>query len=87
MMFRWYVVLDASSYASTDCLDLETHSPDFVAISFYKIFGYPTGLGALLVHNGSAATVLRKKYFGGGTVQVAIARNRHHVFKKNLHDR
>jgi len=63
------------------------YTPDFVAVSFYKIFGYPTGLGALLVHNGPAATVLHKNYFGGGTVEVVLARNRHHVFKKNLHER
>lgn len=52
------------------------------------MFGYPTGLGALLVRNSTGATVLNgKKYFGGGTVEVVIARNRHHVFKKKLHEK
>lgn len=88
-LFRcWYVALDAASYVSTDHLDLGIYTPDFVAISFYKMFGYPTGLGALLVRNSTGAPVLRrKKYFGGGTVQVVLARNRHHVFKKNLHEK
>lgn len=73
---------------ATDHLDLAEHSPDFVAVSFYKMFGYPTGLGALLVHNSAGATALRsKKYFGGGTVELALARHRHHVFRKDLRDR
>ncbi|XP_029341940.1 molybdenum cofactor sulfurase-like isoform X1 [Acyrthosiphon pisum] len=85
---RWFTVLDASSYVPTNHLDLEKYSPDFVTVSFYKMFGYPTGLGALLVRNKTAAAVLRrKKYFGGGTVEVVLARNRHHVLKKNLHEK
>lgn len=80
--------MDASSYVSTNELDLDTYSPDFVAISFYKMFGYPTGLGALLVNNETGITVLRrKKYFGGGTVEVVFAHKRYHVFKKAIHDR
>jgi selenocysteine lyase/cysteine desulfurase len=41
-------------------------------LSFYKIFGYPTGLGALLVRK-EALPHLRKSYFGGGTVAVSVA--------------
>jgi selenocysteine lyase/cysteine desulfurase len=37
------VLLDAAAFVSTSRLDLGKLSPDFVAISFYKIFGYPTG--------------------------------------------
>ena len=37
------VLLDAAAFVSTSPLDLGRISPDFVAISFYKIFGYPTG--------------------------------------------
>lgn len=33
--------------------------PDFVTLSFYKMFGFPTGLGALLVHRRSV-DLLRK---------------------------
>ena len=39
----WCVLLDAASLVATSPLDLSKISPDFVAISFYKIFGYPTG--------------------------------------------
>ena len=43
---RWHVLLDAAKLAATSVLDLSVHRPDFVAVSFYKMFGYPTGLGA-----------------------------------------
>lgn len=37
-----------------------------------QIFGYPTGLGALLIHK-AAAIHLRKVYWGGGSVDYATA--------------
>jgi molybdenum cofactor sulfurtransferase len=37
------VLLDAASLVPSNRLDLSRWHPDFVAISFYKIFGYPTG--------------------------------------------
>lgn len=44
------------------------------ALSYYKIFGYPTGLGALLVHKRAVPLLMkRKRYFGGGTVAVSVA--------------
>ncbi|MEO8397834.1 MAG: aminotransferase class V-fold PLP-dependent enzyme, partial [Chloroflexota bacterium] len=39
----------------------------FVAISFYKIFGYPTGTGCLLVRK-SAFRKLRRPWYSGGTI-------------------
>ncbi|CAD6191167.1 unnamed protein product [Caenorhabditis auriculariae] len=45
----WSVCIDAASWVSTSPLDLNRYKPNFVAFSFYKIFGYPTGLGALLI--------------------------------------
>lgn len=42
--------------------------PDFIVMSFYKIFGTPTGLGACIIKN-DVLSLLRKKYFGGGTIQ------------------
>jgi hypothetical protein len=42
-----YTLLDASKLVATSPMDLRnTHhhpSPDFVAMSFYKVFGFPTG--------------------------------------------
>ena len=42
----WRVLLDATAFAPTNPLDLNVAAPDFVVLSFYKMFGYPTGLGA-----------------------------------------
>ncbi|VDK42460.1 unnamed protein product [Anisakis simplex] len=64
-----FVCLDAASLVSTSFLDLSVYKPDFVTISLYKMFGYPTGVGALLVHNDSRGS-LTKQYFGGGTVDL-----------------
>ncbi|XP_054847805.1 molybdenum cofactor sulfurase [Eublepharis macularius] len=69
---KWFVLLDAASYVSTSPLDLSAHQADFVPLSFYKMFGFPTGLGALLVKNESASR-LRKTYFGGGTAAAYLA--------------
>lgn len=64
-------VLDAAALAPTKRLDLaETargQTIDAVAISFYKMFGYPTGVGALIAHKEFLKT-LRRPYFAGGTV-------------------
>lgn len=69
---RWWVLLDAAKACSTCPPDLSRHKPDFVVLSYYKIFGYPTGLGALLVRK-EARSLLRKPYFGGGTVAACSA--------------
>lgn len=83
---RWFVLLDASSFVSTSPLDLQSCSADFVPISFYKMFGFPTGLGALIVKNDSSH-ILHKCYYGGGTVQATISSERFHVNKKGLAER
>lgn len=83
---NWYCMLDAATYVSTNKLDLGKYKPDFICISFYKLFGYPTGLGALLVKNTSA-NVLYKKYYGGGTVLIALSCQSRHVPKPVIHER
>uniref|UniRef100_A0A383VH74 Aminotransferase class V domain-containing protein n=1 Tax=Tetradesmus obliquus TaxID=3088 RepID=A0A383VH74_TETOB len=74
----YLVVLDAAAYAATHALDLAAVQPDFVPVSFYKLFGYPTGLGALLVRK-EAARQLNKVYFGGGSVDYCTAEDVWHV--------
>ncbi|GBG70232.1 hypothetical protein CBR_g6363 [Chara braunii] len=69
---RCMVLVDAAKACGTMPPDLSVHPADFVVVSFYKMFGYPTGLGALLIRN-DAAQILRKRYFGGGTVGISIA--------------
>ncbi len=74
----WHVLLDAAAYVPTHVLDLQQVRPDFVVMSFYKMFGYPTGVGCLLVRKDTLAT-LRRPWFGGGTVNFATVQGRLHV--------
>jgi selenocysteine lyase/cysteine desulfurase len=74
----WDVLLDAAAYVSTNRLSLRQSRPDFVSISFYKMFGYPTGVGCLLVHNATIAK-LQRPWFAGGTVNFATVGGRRHV--------
>ncbi|TGO06843.1 hypothetical protein BTUL_0453g00030 [Botrytis tulipae] len=68
-----YTLLDASALVSTSPLDLSDvrKAPDFVVLSFYKIFGFPD-LGALIVRRESGAILQTRKFFGGGTVEVVV---------------
>ncbi|KAK5609542.1 hypothetical protein CRENBAI_006365 [Crenichthys baileyi] len=83
---RWFVLLDAASYVSCSSLNLQVCPADFIPISFYKIFGFPTGLGALLVRN-DAAGMLKKSYFGGGTAAAYLSGEDYYVQAKNISDR
>lgn len=86
MSKNWYVCYDAANFVSTSYLDLAKHKPDFVVLSFYKIFGYPTGLGALLVSR-RGQQVLNKRYHGGGTVDFALSNVELHRKKSEFHER
>ena len=66
----WDVLLDAAAFAPTSRLDLSKYKADFVPLSFYKIFGYPTGVGALLARR-EALKKLHRPWFAGGTITVA----------------
>ena len=66
----WDVLLDAAAFAPTNQLDLSRIRPDFVPLSFYKMFGYPTGIGALVARR-SALARLQRPWFAGGTITVA----------------
>ncbi len=63
----WDVLLDAAAYVPSSRLDLSVDQPDFVSVSFYKIFGYPTGIGCLMVKK-SKLEKLKKPWFAGGTI-------------------
>lgn len=75
----WDVLLDAAAFVPTNRLDLSAWHPDFVAISFYKMFGYPTGVGALVARKTALAR-LRRPWFAGGTITVAsVQGDRHYL--------
>jgi selenocysteine lyase/cysteine desulfurase len=78
----WDVLLDAAAFVPTNRLDLTAVQPDFVSVSFYKMFGYPTGVGALLIRR-SAFAKLRRPWFAGGTINFASVQGQAHVLSPN----
>lgn len=68
-----YTLLDAAALVSTSPLDLRDaeEAPDFTVLSLYKMFGFPD-LGALIVRRTSAAIFDKRRYFGGGTVEMVV---------------
>lgn len=66
----WDVLLDAAAFAPTNTLDLSRWHPDFVDLSFYKMFGYPTGVGGLIARKRALAR-LHRPWFAGGTIEIA----------------
>jgi selenocysteine lyase/cysteine desulfurase len=75
----FHVLLDAAAYVPAHALSLRACPADFVAMSFYKMFGYPTGVGALIARRDALA-VLRRPWFAGGTVQyVSVQLGRHRL--------
>ncbi|MCC6148311.1 MAG: aminotransferase class V-fold PLP-dependent enzyme [Anaerolineaceae bacterium] len=70
----WSVLLDAAAFLPTNELDLSLVHPDFVVCSFYKLFGYPTGVGALIARR-EALAALKRPWFAGGTITVASVKS------------
>lgn len=64
------VLLDVAAYLPANPLDLAVVKPDFVPISWYKVFGYPTGIGCLVARRDALAR-LRRPWFAGGTIAAA----------------
>ncbi len=67
----WDVLLDAAAFVPTNRLDLSRVRPDFVVLSFYKMFGWPTGVGALIARRDALAK-LERPWFSGGTIVAAF---------------
>ncbi len=67
----WDVLLDSAAYVPTNRLDLSQWHPDFVALSFYKMFGWPSGVGCLLARREALAK-LERPWFSGGTIVAAF---------------
>ena len=83
----WFVLADgakAAAAGSASLPDLSSCPVDFLCLSFYKLFGCPTGLGALVVSRRGLEALRRgrqglglaganggngqSRFFGGGTV-------------------
>lgn len=68
---------DAAGTGAQGGVNLARHPAEFLVFSFYKLFGLPTGLGALIVRR-DALSRLRRPWFAGGTVDfVSVAHDRH----------
>ncbi|KAH6768695.1 molybdenum cofactor sulfurase [Perilla frutescens var. frutescens] len=89
---NWMVLIDAAKGSTTCPPDLSKYKADFVVISFYKLFGYPTGIGALIARNGTVAASIAdidfykrrdgvEEYFEDGTVSFLSIASLHHGFK------
>ncbi len=74
----WDVLLDAAAYVPTNRLNLAETPADFVSVSFYKMFGYPTGVGCLIARKDALARLARP-WFAGGTVNFATVEGRAHL--------
>ncbi|GAA5831135.1 hypothetical protein JCM5353_008774 [Sporobolomyces roseus] len=66
------VLVDAAAYCATKILDLgsvgDEYAPDAIVGSFYKIFGWPTSLGFLIIRRSSSHHFLSTPHFGGGSI-------------------
>ena len=75
----WNTLLDAAAFVPTNGLDLSVWKPDFVPLSFYKMFGYPTGIGALIARR-EALEKLDRPWFAGGTITISsVQAERHYM--------
>lgn len=73
------VLLDAAACGAAGGVSLADHPADFLVFSFYKLFGLPTGLGALIARRDALAR-LRRPWFAGGTVDfVSVEHDRHQL--------
>ena len=61
------MLLDAAAFVPANRLDLGVVKPEFVTVSWYKMFGYPTGIGCLLARRDALGR-LRRPWFSGGTI-------------------
>ena len=66
----WDVLVDMAAFAPTNPIDIAASRPDYASFSFYKLFGYPTGIGCLLIRKDRLGT-LKRPWFAGGTITVA----------------
>jgi selenocysteine lyase/cysteine desulfurase len=72
------VLLDAAAYVPSNRLDLSVVKPDFVPVSWYKVFGCPTGVGCLIARREVLGRLWRP-WFAGGSVYLASVQGDWHA--------
>ena len=85
-----YTLVDIAKAASTGRVSITEMDVDFACLSFYKLFGTPTGIGALIMKKSSSAILLNNitnehNYFGGGAVDAILPDENFMVPRNNLH--
>jgi selenocysteine lyase/cysteine desulfurase len=78
----WDVLLDVSAFTPTNRFDVNQVRPDFAALSFYKIMGFPTGIGCLLMRR-DRLHVLSRPWFAGGTITIASVAAEAHYLRRD----
>jgi selenocysteine lyase/cysteine desulfurase len=71
------VLLDAAAYVPSNRLDLSVVKPDFVPVSWYKVFGYPTGVGCRIARRKVLASLWRPWFAGGSAYLASVQNDRH----------
>ena len=75
----WDVLLDAAAFVPTNRLDIARIRPDFATFSFYKMMGFPTGVGCLLMRR-DRLEAMKRPWFAGGTITIAsVGGNGHYL--------
>ncbi|KAF8756407.1 Aminotransferase class-V [Rhizoctonia solani] len=64
-----HTILDAAALAPTTRISLRNTPVDSMVVSFYKMFGFPTGVGALIAKKGFL-DILERPWFAGGAVDL-----------------
>ena len=82
----FFTLLDAAALAPTSTFSLADTPVDAMAISFYKMFGFPTGIGALIAKESFLAQ-LERPWFAGGTVDVVQAPGQIVTLTSVMHER
>ena len=77
----YHVLLDAAAFAPTSALSLLEVPADYLVVSMYKMFGYPTGIGALIARR-KALAMLGRPWFSGGTVEFVSVQGGMHMLRE-----
>ena len=76
------VLLDTAAYLPAHQFQCDVWQPDYIVGSYYKLFGYPTGIGCLIAKKSAAAT-LKRPWYAGGNVQFASVLVHHHLLERD----
>ncbi len=81
---KWYTLLDIAKAACTSPINLKKLDPDFACVSFYKLFGAPTGIGALFVKRSSKHLLLSNA-IGDDIVSLNVSESRINGRRRRRH--